>query len=258
MIFKMKKPQKSNFLEWNNDIFISSMKKINLNIILVVILDALFYLLSGYLLVLWFQRIQARMVAFNLPTDVMSLGYEMVQQLASEEKSFYSLIIFSFILVLISIIFLASILKGIIWAITTKTKISFALISKFLVLNLIWMSFWFLAVFLISWIVQPASAPIFMMIAIILGIYFTNTLYTLFMQKQSFKSIFSAIRLNIVKVHLFSLPYGIIGLLFFIIVRLVDLLKFSYSAILSGIILLVYSAVVRYYVSALVLHVEKP
>jgi len=249
---------KKSFLEWNNDVFVSSMKKINLNIILIVILDALFYLLSGYLLILWFQRIQARMAAFNLLTDIVSLGYARAQQLVSDVKSFYYLIILSFILVCIAIIFLASILKGIIWVKTTKTKINFALISKFLGLNLIWMSFWFFAVFLISWLVQPASAPLFMAIAIILGIYFTNTLYTIFMQKQSFKSIFSAIKLNILKIHLFLLPYIIIGLLFFIIIRLGNLLKFSYSPILLGLILLVYSAVVRYYVSALVLHAGKP
>lgn len=254
----MKKPQKSNFLEWNNDIFVSSMKKVNLNIILIVILDALFYLLSGYLLVLWFQRIQTKMTAFNLPTDVVSLGYERAQQLVSDVKSFYYLIIFSIILVLIAIIFMASILKGIIWAKTTNTKISFALISKFLGLNLIWMSFWFIVVFLTSWLVQPASAPIFMMMAIILGIYFSNTLYTLFMQKQGFESIFSAIKLNITRIHLFLLPYIIIGLLFFIIIRLGNFLKFSYSTILLGLILLVYSAIVRYYVSALVLQAEKP
>lgn len=253
----MKKQKKSNFLEWNNNILISSIKKINFNIILIIILDALFYLLSGYLLILWFQRIQANMAAFNLPTDVVSLGYGRAQQLVSEVKSFYYLIIFSFILVCIAIIFIASILKGIIWAKTTNTKISFALISKFLGLNLIWMSFWFFVVFLISWLVQPASAPIFMMLTTILGIYFTNTLYTIFMQKQGFKSIFSAVKLNIVKIHLFLLPYIIIGLLFFIIIRLGNFLKFSYSTILLGAVLLVYSAVVRYYLFTLVLHVEK-
>ena len=118
----MKKPKKSNFIEWNNDIFVYSMKKININIILIVILDALFFFLSGSILIFWLQRIQAKMAAFNLPTDVISLGYERAQQLVAEVKTFYYLIIFSFILILIAIIFLASIFKGVIWAKTTKTK----------------------------------------------------------------------------------------------------------------------------------------
>lgn len=253
----MKKPQKSNFLEWNNNIFVSSIKKINLNIILIVILDALFYLSSGYLIIFWLQRVQAKMAAFNLPTDVMSLGMERAQQLVSDVKSFYYLIIFSFIMLCIAIIFIASILKGIIWAKTANAKITFTLLSKFLGLNLIWMGFWFVLFLLISLFVEPASAVLFMIAAIILSLYFTNTLYTIFMKKQQFKSIIHALKLNIAKFHLFLLPYAIIALALFIIVRLVNLLKFQHSNILLGLIVIVYAAFARYYVSALVLEVNK-
>ena len=181
---KIQKNQKSNFLDWNNKILLNSAKKIDLNIIPIVILDALFYFLSGYLAVFWFRRIQEKIAAFNLPADMVSLGYKKINQLAADGISFYYLIIFSFILLLIVIILLAGILKGIIWAKTTKTKISLALISKFLGLNLVWMGFWFLLIFLISLLVQPQSVPIFMTITLILGIYFTNTLYTVFMKEQ--------------------------------------------------------------------------
>jgi len=251
------KAKKSNFIEWNNNIFISSIKKIDLNIILIVILDTLFYLLSGYFVIFWLQRIQAKMASFSLPTDIISLGPEKAQQLVSEVKTFYYLIILSFVLLLIAVIFLASILKGIIWAKTINTKITFKLISKFLGLNLIWMGFWLVLVILISLLVEPASAPKFIIIAMTLGLYFTNTLYALFMKKPEFKSIFYAIKLNITKIHLFLLPYTIIALTLFIIVRLVSLLKFQYSNILLGLILIIYAAIARYYVSALVLDIKK-
>jgi len=104
----MKKSQKFNFLDWNNKILLDSLRKIDLNIIWMVILDAVFYFLSGYLFIFWLQRIQEKMAAFNLPQDVISLGYEKTQQLVSEAKSFYYLLIFSFILLLITIIFLIS------------------------------------------------------------------------------------------------------------------------------------------------------
>ena len=253
----MKKPKKSNFIEWNNDIFVYSMKKINLNIILIVILDALFYFLSGSILIFWLQRIQAKMAAFNLPTDVISLGYERAQQLVAEVKTFYYLIIFSFILILIAIIFLASIFKGVIWAKTTKTKISLRLISKFLGLNLIWMGFWFILVILISYLVEPALAPRFMIAAIILGIFFTNTLYTIFMKKNELKSIIDSIKLNIAKIHLFLLPYALIYLFFYILVRLTSLLSPKYSLTVLGILTIFYAAIVRYYASILVLEIEK-
>lgn len=252
----MKKQQKSSFLEWNSNLLISSIKKISFNIIPILILDALFYLLSGYLIIFWLQRVQANITAFNMPADIMSLGPERAQQLVSEVRTFYYLIIFSFILLLIAIIFLASILKGIIWAKTTDTKISFKLISKFLGLNLIWMGFWFVAIFLISFLIAPSSAVFFMIAAIILGLYFTNTLYTIFMEEQKFKSILNSVKLNVAKIHLFLLPYFIALLLFYAIMRLGNFLKFRYSTILLGLVMLVYAAVLRYYVSELVSKIE--
>jgi len=254
---KTSKAKKLSFLEWNNDILVSSMKKISWNITLIIILDSLFYFLSGYMLIFWLKRIQAGMASFNLPSDVMSLGLERGQQLASEVKSFYYLIILSFILVLAAIIFLASIIKGIIWAKTTGAKISFNLISKFLALNLIWMGFWFLLVFLVSLLVQPSLAPKFMVIAVILGLYFSNTLYTLFMHEQRLKSIFRAIRMNTVKIHLFLLPYAVIGLLFFIIFRAGSLLKFNYSPLVLGLLVVICAAFARYYVSGLVFRISR-
>lgn len=254
---KMKPTKKPNFLEWNNNVLMKSLKKININIILIIILDALFYVLSGYIVIFWLQRIQAKMAAFNLPPDIISLGAERAQQLVGEVKSFYFLIVISFIVLLLAIIFLASILKGIIWAKTTNTRISFALISKFLGLNLIWMSFWFTLVILISLFVEPASTLKFMLIIIVLGLYFTNTLYTIFMKEQKFISILTSIRLNIVKIHMFLLPYTGTLLLFYIIVKLSNFLKFKYSDIFLGTVLIIYVAVVRYYASTLVLEIEK-
>lgn len=250
------KTTKPTFLEWNNDILVSSLKKINFNIIIIVILDALFYILSGYLVAFWLGRVQEKITAFDLPSDVISLGSQRAQQLVSELRTFYFLIIFSFIMLLLAIIFLASILKGAIWAKTTNTKLNFKLISKFLVLNLIWMGFWFLLVFLISWLVNPPSAPAFITLSVVLGIYFTNTLYTIFMRNKKLKSIFYAVKLNISKIHLFLLPYSVIFLLFYVLIKTNNLFKFKYSTILLSLTMLVYAAVVRYYASALVLEIE--
>lgn len=292
----MKKPQKPNFLEWNRNVLISSIKKIDLNIILIVILDFLFYSLSGYIIILWLQRAQEKMAAFTLPADVLSLGYRGVEQLVSEAKAFYYLLIFSFIVLLIAIIFLASLLKGVIWAKTTNTRLTLALISKFLALNLVWMSFWFIVVILISVFALPASAPILMAITIILGIYFTNTLYAIFMHNRKFSSIKDAIKLNVKKIHLFLIPYVVFIALLFIIVVLSSLIKldrlllvvtvklgdliganYSYTmsnpaagllidpkisiifltSILINPFLLLLFGILRYYISALVFEMEK-
>ncbi len=251
------KKLKTNFLDWNNQVFVSSIKKINLDIILIVILDTLFYFLSGFLVIAWFQRIQTKIFSFNIPADIASLGYERAQQLISEARLFYYLMIGSFILLLVAVIFLASILKGVIWAKTTNTKINLNLISRFFGLNLAWMGFWFVIVILISLFIEPRSAPMFMLIAIILGMYSTNTLYTIFMKEQKLKSITAAIKLDILKIHMFLLPYAVILMLLFILLRLGNLLKFQYSFILSGLVIVAYLAFVRYYSSTLTLEVQK-
>src|SRR3989344_3977992 len=224
------KNKKADFLEWNINVLVSSIKRIGLEIILVIILDALLYFLSGYFILFWLQRIKEKGYSIPLqsPSDLAAIGYDKAYQLLFQ---FRYLIIFSAILLLVAIIFIASILKGIIWAKTTKTKISFALISKFLGLNLIWMGFWFILIFLISMFVEPASTPMFTIAAIILGLYFTNTLYTIFMKEQKFKPIINAVRLNLIKIHLFLLPYAAIGLLFFIIVKIGNLVDFKHSKI---------------------------
>ena len=266
----MKKTKQSSFIEWNYNILVSSIKKINLNIILIVILDILFYFLSGYLVILWLRRIQLKMSAFNLPTDIAALGYEKAQEIAGEARAFLFLLILSIILVALAIIFLASILKGIIWAKTTNTKITLRLISKFLRLNLIWICFWFVMIILISLFIQPALAPKFMIMTIILALYFTNTLYAIFMKEQKLKVIFRAIKLNITKLHLFLLPHIIIWLLFYIIIILSNLFKYSYSttvihtsrfyvpSFVLVLVIITYASFVRHYVSTLVLEIEKP
>ena len=201
-----------------------------------MLLDILLFYLSGFFLVLWLQRILNKMSSFNLPADVASLGYEQTQQLANEAKSFYYLIIFSFIAVLIAIIFLASIIKGIIWAKTTKTRITFQFISKFLGINLMWMGFWFFLFFLIIFIVDPAFVPIFMAIALILFIYTSNILYTIFTKNQKFSSIVQAIKISIMKIYLFILPYAIFFAILIIVANLDFLARLdflSYSLIIK-------------------------
>ena len=250
---KMKKP---SFLDWNSNILASSLKKIDLNIFLIVFLDGLFYLLSGYAVVFWLQRVQEKMAGFSVPADIMSLGAEAASQLAGEVKKFYYLIIFSLILLLMAIIFLASILKGIIWARTTGTRITSSLISRFFILNLMWMGFWFIALFLVAYLAERTAAPAVLFFLSALALYLTNTLYAIFMKEQKFKSILSAIKLNFSKLHLFALPYALAGLLFYVVVKLSTLLKFMYSAVLLGLVSLIYVAAARYYISALVFEIE--
>lgn len=288
------KKTKQGFIDWNYNILISSLKKINLNIFLIIILDILFYLSSGYAAIFWLTRINEKAQSFDLPNDLGAIGFERAQQLSQATQSFLYIAIFSFVLLLIAIIFLSSILKGIIWGKTTNTKISFNLISKFLGLNLIWLGAWLVVIFLISWLVEVRYARLFMFGSILIGFYFTNTMYALFMQNQKLKSITSSIRLNITKIHLFLLPYFIVFAGFYLAIFLSSLVRLdqfsiyavqkiyefaglnfaaagvlstaalspqsaisSLTGLLANPLFLLFAALARYYVSTLVMELNK-
>ena len=292
----MQKTKKPNFLNWNYNTLISSFKKINIkDAVLILVLDALFYIFSGYIFLFWLQRINEKMESVYLPFDLATAGVEKVQQAAKDAQSFYYLLIFSIILLVIAVVFLSSIFKGIIWAKTTSTKITSKLISKFFMLNFLWLGFWFVLIFLISWIVDIKYALAFMAASVLMGFYFTNNLYPLFMINPSIKSIKSSLKLSITKIHLFLLPYALIFIGFYLALFVSSLTKldtfsaalaqkiygflgFSFGAagalglpavsgpelaigllvgILANPLLLLFAALARYYISTLAAEISK-
>lgn len=281
----MQKTKKQNFLSWNYSILKASLKKINLNVIQIIILDFLFYILSGYFVLFWIARINEKISSFDLPADLTAIGIERAQQLSRETQSFYYLIIFSFVLLLIAIIFLASILKGIIWAKTADVKVNLSLISKFLALNLAWLGFWLALIFLISWIVEIKYAFAFMAVSALTGFYLSNNMYPNFMRNPGFSSIKSSLKLSIAKIRLFLLPYLIIFTGFFLAISISSLTKLdSFSAalaekiygflgfsaaqgpelsigllvgLLANPLLLIFAALARYYISTLAAEISK-
>ena len=227
------------------------MKRIDFGIILIIFLDSVFYFICASLSVLWLQRVQTQIKSFYLPSDIFALGYEQAQQLVGDVRIFYFMIILSFVLLLLAIILLASIFKGIIWARTTKTKLSFKLISKFLTLNLIWMGFWFLLAVLIATLVDQIHVKAYFFSMILIALYFTNNLYTIYMRKQKLSSIKDALALSFTKIHLFILPFLVVFLLFYILSKLANLMQFKYGPVIGFIVFTFIFALTRYYFSTL-------
>ena len=225
----MQKTKKQNFLNWNYNILVSSFKKINLkNAALILFLDALFYIFSGYFFLFWLQRINQKMESVYLPLDMASASVDNVQQAAKDAQSFYYLLIFSIALLILAVIFLSSALKGIIWAKTTGTKITAKLLSKFLLLNVAWLGFWLVMIFLILWLVQAGSVRFFLLGAILLSIYLSGIAYPIFMRDQTITSLAKAIKLGFAKINLLLLPYAIILVLFYIVLLASNLLRIDY------------------------------
>ena len=243
-------------MEWNGRVLADSLKKVDLNILLIVFLDALFYALSGLLIYYWFSRVKDKLVSFNIPADFISLGYQR-QDIVNEVRIFYIVLIVSFILLLAAIIFLASVLKGIIWAKTTKTRITFALISRFLVLNLSWMGFWFIFILVLSILFKPSVSAVVIFPSIIISLYLSNTLYTLFMKDQKLRVIWKSVRISTAKAHMFFLPYAALGMILFILIKVNAMLNFRYSQAIIASALIILAAFARYFHSGLVFALEK-
>ncbi len=244
--------KKTSFMDFNNDVFASSMKKIDWSIFLILLLDIAFYASVFFLFSLWFTRINSAVNNFQMPNDPVSIGKDGLEKLTSGARALYITMILSFVLLLAAIIFLASIFKGIIWAMTTKTKISLNLISKFLILNLIWMGFWFLIFFLILKMVEPHLVYPLALASLAIALYLTNTIYTIFMKSRSLKSMIQAIRLNVMKIHYFAIPYASFLLLIFIVLQIGAIVKTAYWPAINLLIILSLTAVFRHYVSTLV------
>ena len=246
-----------NFLDWNYKILVNSLKKIDFNIILIVLLDALFYLFSIFIFNYLLKTIFLRMASINLPQGMESLPLDKLQLIVKDSQNFFYMLILSFVLVMLAMIFLASIIKCIIWAKTTKTKITLKLISKFFILNLAWMGFWLALIVAIAFFVDQYSVALFSYIALFLGIYFTNSLYSIFIKNPTFKAVKQALKLSTQKIHLFILPYVLIFLVLYIIIKLSSLPQSQYLSFMFAIVLLLCLAAFRYYISGLVFELKK-
>ena len=87
---------KTGFIEWNNSILINSLKHIDFNFIVIAILDAAFYLTIVFSFTAWFGFIKSKEAAINFPSDPSQFaGFLAV------EKSFYFLLVFSLIAMVI-------------------------------------------------------------------------------------------------------------------------------------------------------------
>ena len=243
---------------------LNAFKKIDLNLILIVILDAAFYLSVALSYFLWDKFMKVKAAAVNLPSNpnelasvIASLAPQKAEQIASQMKSYFFLLVFSFIVLIILIIFLASIFKSIIWAKAAKTKITLKFMSGFLLLNLVWMGFWAIILFLISYLMQPESVQLFLLISLALAIYFTNIIYPAYLQNHTLKSIGKSLKLGITKIHLFILPTILIFLILFILLWLISHLRFNYAFILGSLVLVIYAALVRYYAYELTIEAQR-
>lgn len=255
-----KEPSILNWLKWNAGIFISSLEKIDMNLFLIAALDVIFYASSLFLVSFAIKRMQLKANSVILPSGFMSMGEDALITTLHDAKSYYNLLIFTMIIVPLAVIFLAGILKGVIWAKTTKAKLNMRLIFGFIVLNAFWMGFWLAILFLVVKVVKPELAVNFFIVGVLICAYLTNNVYALFMKEHNFKSVVTALGMSISKVHFFLLPYIFVFATWFLSVLVLQLatrlIMPDYGKYLIGLFFIFYIAVVRYYISTLVFAVN--
>ncbi|MBI2134532.1 hypothetical protein HYU09_00945 [Candidatus Woesearchaeota archaeon] len=240
---------KDNFIKQNYVLFINSFKKINLKFFLILAFDILFYFIFMQIGNFFIKIIEKKAANVDLTQNLLGLNQQAAAGLLGSVRGFFFFLIFSAILFLLLMVINWSIFKGLIWTITANKKFNFNFLKKFFLLNLVWLPFWFLLIFLFAVIINPATAPILMIITVITAFYFTNILYPLFLRDNKLRKIKEAFKLGIKKIHYFIVPYAVIGVLFYIISK-------AYSLIAANIglnpnvffgILLVFIAWARYY-----------
>jgi hypothetical protein len=204
----MKKTKKNlNFISLHQKALKDSFKRIDLSFIWIIIADMLFYLASGYLIIFWLQRIQDKIQSFNLPSNIDAVSAQASQQLGDQIVQLNLTIRVSAVLLVVAVIFLAAIIKGFVWSRTSKTKFNFNFLSRFLVLNLIWMGILSALVYLVLFFIKSGLVFLFLIAILPLYSYLTYGVYGNFMKRQRFSESFSSIRISFRKIHYFIVPF---------------------------------------------------
>ena len=250
---------KNNFIKQNYILFINSFKRINLKFFLILAFDILFYFIFMQIGNLFLKMIEKKAANVDLTQNLLGLNQQAAASLLGSVRGFFFFLIFTAILFLVLIAVNWSIFKGLIWTTTANKKFNFSFLKKFFLLNLIWLPFWFLLIFLFAIITKPATAPKFMIILLVIAFYFTNILYPLFLKDNKISKIKEAFKFGIKKIHHFIVPYAVIGALFYVISKAYGLISANIGLnpnVFFG-LMLIYVVWLRYYFVEIVYSLHK-
>ena len=233
--------------------YIESFK--NINIFLVVLLNALFVLLAmgaarlvGLFSEGWMQKLN------NLDLENVALQSEVqLKSLVATLRGFYLFVIFAFILFILFFIVNWSFFQGWIWNILLKKKLSFRYFWKFSLLNAIWFLLWAVISSLILFGGKTESFMILFSILILLFLHFSFILCVLFTKDNKIRQIKKAMKMGILKIHHFILPYIVILATLFIVSQL-SLLNTAY---LMAFVYLIFFSWMQKYLANVILEVSK-
>ncbi len=233
-------------------LLLQTLKGIRIWIVLVILLDFLFYAGAFGIMSLAAKEIKGSYDALTFPDP--SIAQEITEaeaaSMLAQMKSFRNMAVGVLGMVAIAIIAWWSVCKGIIWSITLKEKIQAATLWKFFMLNLAWLGCWMLLISGLAYAIDLSQAAYFFLAVLGLFALLTASIYTFFIPSPSFASFRKGLSTSFKKFHLLLLPATFLFLAYVLIAKLFMLS--AHIAMQIGLLLftLCYVAVARSYLAA--------
>ena len=205
----------NKYLKNNIKMYVNSFK--NINLLLVLLLNVLFVFLTivvarliGFFSEGWMEKLN------NLDLESVVLQSEaQLRSVVSTLRGFYLFVVFAVLLFILFFIVNWSFFQGLIWNILLKKKFNFRYFLKFLLLNTIWFLLWVVVLSVILFGGRMEFFIILFSILILLFLHFSFILCVLFTKENRFSQIKKAIKLGILRIHYFILPYVVILITFY-------------------------------------------
>lgn len=253
-----------------DSLFVKSFKDLDKRLIHTVMFDALFYLVLFGILILTFTSLSWNFEAVReaIPTLTNVMGdieggvmTEDVTQKLTELNTLFFIAIARTILILL-VIFVVSLLvgtffKGLIWARILHKKFDIHFYKRFALFNILWIIPWAVIIVVLLFAIRSTIVLWYILGIIIVFLHFTSVIYVLFEKEHKFSRILKdTFILGVEKIYYFIIPYLLIVLLFSVLVyilRLFSFLPWQIHAIFFILVLLIYFAWVRIYISNIIL-----
>jgi len=251
----------SKYLSLNREVFLNSIKKINLNILIIALIDYIFYSLIYFSSQFWFSKVLEKYNLVNLD----SLSEFALESIVAQTQGLYYFLIYSTILLFMAFFIFSALSKSIVWALTAKTKITPKYVIKFSFAKLILNLLVFGIIFIISIVfkIEPLLTlffvlPRWLQIGCILPfIIFLNAIYALLAKNPGVSQIKNGIVLFFKKIHYILFLFAIMLILALLINYIYFTNRSQYWLIFSVVLLLFYLAAGRYYIYEMVSKTEK-
>lgn len=254
-----------------DSIFMKSLKQLDKGLVYIIMLDVLFYLALFGIVIFTFTSLSWNFEAVReaIPTldavisgiDSGEMSEDITQKLTEINLTFFIVILRTILLLLV--IFIVSVMvgiffKGMIWAKILNKKFDVRFYRRFALFNLLWIIPWALLIVVLLFTIKSAIVFWYILGVIVIFLHFTSIICVLFEKDKKFlkilKDTFTA---GIKNIHYFVIPYLLIALIFFALVYILSLFRFlpwQIHAIFFVLVLLIYFAWTRIYVSNIILN----